>query len=249
MVRTFLITLLAILVFIPTIQAADNADHPELLAKHYQLIKPSGTPPFPAVMMISGCSGFHPRFAKGHYDSVQSRLVELGFVTLRVDSLAVRSLTSCYPHATPQDAADDMRIAANYLRQQPFVKKEVINVMGWSWGGSGALQALAHTGGREPVQVAAVVAYYPHCNLVQQRLKADVPVLVLTGSIDNITPLRFCKGLFGDMPVTIREYEDARHCFDMSELPAEMQYQFGTIGYNEAAAKAAWQEVIHFLRK
>jgi hypothetical protein len=74
MIRSFLITLLAIFVFIPTIQAADNADHRELLSKHYRLEKPEGSGPFPAVMMVSGCSGFDAKFAKSHYDAVQKRL-------------------------------------------------------------------------------------------------------------------------------------------------------------------------------
>lgn len=121
--------------------------------------------------------------------------------------------------------------------------------MGWSYGASGALQALVRTWNRDPVQVDAVVAYYPHCNLVQQKWESKVPVLVLVGAIDNVTPLRFCKGLFDDLPVTVRVYENAHHCFDMSELPAEMQSTFGTIGYNEAAAESAWKEVVSFLRK
>ena len=82
MIRSFLITLFVIFVFIPTIQAADNADHRELLSKHYGLEKPDGAGPFPAVMLVPGCSGFDAKFAKGHYDGVQSHLVELGFVTL-----------------------------------------------------------------------------------------------------------------------------------------------------------------------
>jgi len=248
-IHSILLGIFTLFLFIPSIQAADKPDHPQLLAKHYQLMKPDGTPPFPAVMMISGCSGFHADYVKGYYDSVQNRLVELGFVTLRVDSLVARNAPTCTDGVTTQDGADDIRIAADYLRRQPFVKKEAINVLGGSWGGAVALQALAHTGGREPVQVAAVVAYNPCCNLVRQRLKAKVPVLILTGLLDNICPFRHCKGLFGDMPVTVREYEDAHHGFANSELPAEKAHMFGTIGYNEAAAKAAWQEVIHFLKK
>jgi len=245
-----------LLLFIPAIEAGDNADHRGLLAKHYRLERPDGKEPFPAVMMVSGCSGFNADFAEGHYDEVQNRLVKLGFVTLRVDYLAARNAISCQQGASPEqkgvspeEVAGDISIAFDYLRQQPFVKKGSINVIGWSYGASSALQALVRTWNRDPVQVKAVVAYYPHCQLIQQKWESKVPVLVLVGAIDNITPLRFCKGLFDDLPVTVRVYENARHCFDMSELPAERHYEFGTIGYNEAAAKAAWQEVTKFLKK
>lgn len=250
MIRSFLIPLLAFLVIIPTTQAADNADHRELLARHYRLQKPDGTGPFPAVMMVSGCSGFDA--FKGHYDVVQSRLVELGFVTLRVNYLAARNATSCQPNVSTQEVAADIRIAAEYLKQQPFVKKGAINVIGWSYGASSALQALGPSYSQDPVQVDAVVAYYPHCDFVQQRWDSEAPVLVLAGTLDNVAPLRKCNYLFRGMPsqkLVIRTYDDAHHCFDMSELPAETQYEFGTIGYNESAAKSAWLEVTNFLRK
>ena len=252
MIRSFLIALCAIFMFILTVQAADDAKHRELLSKHYRLEKPDCAGPFPAVMMVSGCSGFNADFAKGTYDAVQSRLVELGFVTLRVNYLAARNAASCYPDVHSESMASDICIAAEYLQQQPFVKRAAINVIGWSAGASGALQALGRTYNRNPAQVDAVVAYYPHCKLVQQKWDSEVPVLVLVGRMDNVTPLRFCNYLFRGLPshrLTIRVYDDAHHCFNMFELPAEMQYQFGTIGYNKAAAKSAWLEVTNFLRK
>ena len=59
--------------------------------------------------------------------------------------------------------------------------------------------------------------------------------------------------IFNDLPkrnrLTVRVYDDAHHGFDDFKLPAEMQYRFGTIGYNEAAAKSAWKEVTNFLRR
>lgn len=256
MIRYLLVSFFAILMFVPTVQAADDAKHRELLSKHYRLEKPDGEGPFPTVMMVPGCSGFHADFATKQYNAVQLRLVELGFVTLRVDYLAARNAASCQQGASPEqkgvsteEVAGDLSIAFEYLQQQPFVKNGAINVIGWSYGASGALVALGRTWNRDPIQVDAVVAYYPHCGLVTQKWKSNVPILILVGAIDNITPLRFCRGLFGGLPVTVHEYENAHHSFDMSELPAEMQYQFGTIGYNEAAAKSAWKEVTNFLRK
>ena len=247
-----LIALFVVFMFIPTVQAADDAKHSELLSKHYRLEKPDGAGPFPAVMMVSGCSGFDAKFAKGHYDGVQSNLVELGFVTLRVNFLAARNATSCVPDVTTADVADDICIVAEYLRQQPFVKKGAINIMAWSYGGAGALMALTRTESREPVQVDAVLAYYPYCARAV-RWDSEVPVLVMVGAIDNVAPLSVCERIFGDLPkrdkLTVRVYDNAHHSFGNSTLPAEMRYRFGTLGYNEAAAKSAWKEVTKFLRK
>ena len=252
MVRNFFVIFFVIFVFIPTVQAADDAKYRELLSKHYRLEKPDGAGPFPAIMMVPGCSGFDAEFQKAFFDDVQSDLVELGFVTLRVNYLAARNAPSCWPHVAFEDVAGDIGIATEYLRQQPFVKKEAINVMGWSYGAGCALRALGRIEGREPVQVDAMVAYYPYC---QAALKWDseVPVLVLVGAIDNTAPLSRCEMIFNDLPkrnkLTVRVYDNAHHAFDNFTLPAEMQYRFGTIGYNEAAAKSAWKEVTNFLRK
>ena len=88
-------------------------DLKEELSKHYRIMKPEGTGPFPAVMMVPGCSGFE--LGKESYDRVQKRLRELGFATLRVDSLAARNATDCrLAQLLPQKGADDIYIAAEY---------------------------------------------------------------------------------------------------------------------------------------
>ena len=189
---------------------------------------------------------------------MQHHLVELGFATLRVDYLAARNLDSCIPigsgipDVSTESVAGDISIAAEYLRQQPFVKKEAINLIGWSYGAAGALCALGRTKNREPVQVDAAVAYFPYC----QEAKAwdsEVPVLVLVGENDNIAPLSKCEKIFDALPkrhkLTLRIYKDAYHGFDDSDLPSETQHRAGTMGYNEAAAKSAWMEVTNFLHK
>jgi dienelactone hydrolase len=249
--RLFLSCLIALSIPIG-ICASDNADHQERLSKHYRLEKPAGAGPFPSVMMVPGCSGFDAEFQKAFYDSVQNQFVELGFVTLRVDYLATRNFSSCAGNVSTDTVGDDIRIAAGYLKQQSFVKKGTINVVGWSYGGAGALQALRLTNSQKPAQVDSVVAYYPYCAGVQ-LWDSEVPVLVLVGAIDNVNPLSKCESIFGKLPkrdkLTIRVYKDAHHGFDNFTLPAEMQYRFGTLGYNDAAAKSAWKEATNFLRR
>jgi dienelactone hydrolase len=256
MIKIFRLVLFCLIALSTTVgsSAADNTDIRELLSKHYQLEKPDGTGFFPAVMMVPGCSGFDAEFQKAFYDGVQSQLVNLGFVTLRVNYLAARNVPICWPHVPIENVAGDISIAAEYLRQQPFVKKGTINVMGWSYGGAGALQALLRTENREPVHVDAVVVYYPACERAQKwDSEITVPALVLVGANDNVAPFWQCEEIFGDISkrpnLTVRKYDNAHHSFDNSTLPAEKQYVFGTLGYNEAAAKSAWKEVINFLRK
>ena len=250
--RLFLSCIIALLIPIGS-YATDNAEHQERLSKYYRLEKPEGAGPFPAVMMVPGCSGFDTEIQKGHYDGVQKRLVELGFVTLRVNSLAARNATNCRKDMLfPWEGANDIYIAAEYLLQQPFVKKGAINIIGWSWGGAAALLALRPPESQASIPFDAVVAYYPACNWAR-NWDSEVPVLVLGGSLDNIAPFSKCEALFSTLPkrnkLTVRVYDGAHHVFDNSALPAEMQSGFGSKGYNEAAAKSAWMEVTNFLHK
>jgi dienelactone hydrolase len=208
-------------------EVGDTADHRELLSKYYRLEKPNGAGPFPAALLVPCSGGFEAKNHIKFHDYVQSQLVELGFVVLRVNYLAVRNANRGW-QVSAEDVAGDIGIAVEYLRQQPFVKKGAINVMGWSWGGGGALQALGRIGSREPVQVDAVVAYYPSCSIVNvQSWDLEVPVLVLVGSNDNVTPLSECETLFGHLPKqnrpTVRVYEKAHHHFDNFELQARKQ--------------------------
>ena len=251
MARFLCIVLLVIFSTVTMIQADENAEHGELLSKYYRLEKPAGTGPFPAVIMVSGCSGFDAEFGKKSYNNVQKKLVEFGFATLRVNYLAVRNIKNCL-EVTSNAVADDICIAAEYLNQQSFVKKASINIIGWSYGGASAFRALRGTGSREPAQVDAVVAYYPYC-VAARHWNSEVPVLVLHGAIDNVATPTSCEYTFSRLGhperLTFRLYENAHHCFDFSELPTEMEYQFGTLGYNEKAAKAAWIEVANFLKR
>jgi len=251
MIGIFSIAAFLFCLFIPKIDLAHPADLSEALEKHYRLEKPDGNGPFPAVMMVSGGSGFNASFAEGHYDAVQRELVNLGFVTLRVDYLGARNAASLMEVSVEQ-VATDIAVSAEYLREKAFVKKGAINIIGWSYGGASALQALGRTYNRKAVEVDAVVAYYPACNLVQQKWESEVPVLVLVGTADNIAPVRHCEFLFRGLPghrFTLKVYDDAHHCFDMIGLPPERQYEWGTIGYKETAAKSAWLEVTKFLKK
>jgi dienelactone hydrolase len=251
MIRSICIVLLAIFILVPVAQSDENENQGDLLAKYYKLEKPIGKGPFPAVMMVSGCSGFDAEFNKKHYNNVQKKLVELGFVTLRVNYLAVRNIGNCQ-EVSSNSVAGDICIAADFLKQQSFVKKGAINVIGWSYGGASAFRALRRTGSREPAQVDAVIAYYPYCNAAR-HWDSEVPVLVLHGAIDNVATPTSCESIFSRLGkpnrLTFRLYDDAHHGFDNPELPVEMKYQFGTLGYNEKAAKASWIEVENFLKR
>lgn len=228
---------------------AGNAAHGERLAAHYRLESPAGAGPFPAVLLVSGCSGFSAPFAGPHYDTAQARLVELGFLTVRVNYLAAREAPSCIQVHTAM-VADDIAWVVADLRRHPRVKADAINLLGWSWGGAGVLRALGAKDGRAPV--AAAVAYSPVCTYAVPW-QGTVPVLVLHGAIDDVAPLAACEALFARVPDAGRPrlvvLPDAHHGFDNAQLPADFKYPYGTLASNPAAATKAWAELAAFLRR
>ena len=152
----------------------------------------------------------------------------------------------------PSEGTDDIYIAVEHLIQQPFVKKEAITIIGWSWGGAATLLALSPPEGQISIPFAAAVTYYPACKWAG-KWDSDIPVLALGGSLDNMCPFNQCEALFSALPnrdkLTVRVYEDAHHAFDNPAFQPEVQSTFGTKAYNETAAKSAWIEVTKFLKR
>jgi len=223
------------------------------LAARYGLEKPEGKGPFPAVMLVPGCSGFEHQLWKGHYERTARRLKDLGFVTIKVDYLAAADSSSCEVIMNPPELGDDIATAAKYLREQSYVKPDGINLLAWSYGGVPTFHALRKTESREPVQVAAAVAYYPYISLPEQ-LKVETPVLVLCTKQDTQSACNRIDTLLAEEPakgrLRIVEYEGGYHGFDNPDLPAKVETLNGrVIGYLETTATPAWTEVAKFLRR
>ena len=221
----------------------------------YRIFKPDKPGPHPAVIFVPGCSGFKPDFAPKSYERKAEQLRALGFVVVWADYLGRRNLESCAGDfgfsVTQQEASRDVIAAASWLRSQSYVDTNRITAMGWSYGGGCVLTALSSHNADELIFTKAIV-YYPYCAGLRPW-SHPIPVLVLQAGADNVAPHHMCKYAFdksrekGNLKIIY--YPGAHHSFDSSELPPKMQYRFGTIGYNEAAAKSARKEVTNFLRK
>jgi dienelactone hydrolase len=99
----------------------------------YRIFRPDGPGPHPAVVFVSGCSGFTPAFAPKGYELWAERLRGLGFVAVWADYLGRRNLKSCVdPTLTQHDAAEmqscrvDAPVAA--LR-----RRQAHPALGWSY--------------------------------------------------------------------------------------------------------------------
>ena len=179
------------------------------------LLKPDGDGPFPAVVMMHDCSGLGPR-SSGAPGRWAKQLLSQGYVVVMPDSFSTRG----FPHGICTDAskarfdvrpfvrARDARAARAYLRRLPYVDRERIGLMGGSHGGYTTLVTLSRPGSG----FAAAVALYPRCTFFAQ-LKPDVPLLILTGELDDWTPAKECVPLAGGN-ITVKVYPGAHHSFD-----------------------------------
>jgi dienelactone hydrolase len=230
--------LILLLSGISELAIADDAEH---LAPYMELVAPAGAGKYPAVLMMSGCSGFSDGYRQTKQD-----ISNLGFVVIFVDSLAARGQERCDGGAVSRnDQIDDMKEATNFLRKLPNVENQSITALGYSWGG-GAVMAAAVMGG----VFDRAIAYYPNCQN-QTIAPVKVQTLALHGEADDVNTMSSCAGLYSASTklLDVHSYPDAHHAFQAVELGPPKQYRFGTIGYNEAAATQSWRAVEQFLTR
>jgi len=223
--------------------------------------KPAGAGPFPAVILLHGCGG--PNSMRRRAQSWAELLHGEGYATLILDSFTARGQSSiCHnPRLVPEpERARDVYAAAYALAARDDVRPDRIAAMGFSHGGGtvvtadaggapqlAALRERLATRGR----LAAIIALYPGCHVAADQPFA-APLLILIGAKDDWTPAARCQPLAtppqaSGTPVRVQVYPDAYHDFDAEGTESNA---FGhRASYNAAAAAAARQEVIGFLRQ
>jgi dienelactone hydrolase len=218
------------------------------------LKKPKGNGPFPAVVLMAGCS---PEFFNNIRESTwASRLLSWGCVTIQPESwgprndsgVCTRSEYLRIPWMAEVRALDAFDAKA-YLAKKPFVVPDRIAVMGWSHGGWTVLAALRpdFTFDKNIGPFRAGVAFYPYCMGPLDKLNA--PLLILHGEKDRWAPAETCAE---NIPKgeTAREvihhvYPDAYHDFDWPG--ADETFEGQRLLYNPVATKLAIGHVKGFL--
>jgi poly(3-hydroxybutyrate) depolymerase len=105
--------------------------------------KPAGAAPFPAVILLHGCTGYS--FHLPHSSAWSAVLLGEGYATIILDSFTPRGGESCggVPAST---RALDVVAAAYFLASRPDIRRDKIAVMGFSHGGGTALDAAVMMG-------------------------------------------------------------------------------------------------------
>lgn len=244
--------ILGLLVVVLALQGRALADEPlrftsldgvtELTAHLYQ---PEAQPPFPALVLLHGCSGLGPGGGVAAIYAAWTRvLVERGYAVLLVDSAGPRGFGETCARGPDRstmyrDRPKDAYAALALLQASPVVRPDRIGLLGWSQGGAVVLLSIVRESIGRPVpppphDFRAAVAFYPGvCDEARQSAPftgvapgswtTAVPLLVLQGEADNWTPAAPCKAFIAaaaarGAPVAIHLYAGALHGFDAPSL-------------------------------
>jgi len=214
----------------------DTALQP-LLRPHDAVYRPQGVGPFPAVVVLHGCLGVRSKDTRW-----AERLRGQGYVTLVVDSLTGRGLT------TPErrrgvctgwtlwggTRAADVRASLAYLRTLPYVDASRLGVVGFSHGAWAALDLLAVASDDDVRGLRAVIGFYPYCGVASRArwvgFRVDVPTLLLLAANDRSVSTEECRSLAERVAADGRRiahtvYPEVGHSFDWRSSPASEDAQ------------------------
>ena len=244
-----------------------------------EMFRVPGNDPRPAIIMMHGCSGLYTKSGKIRTNSAAwiNRFVKWGYVVLAVDGFTPRGFrTMCSKRKRPLHALDDRPFDAYaglaWLKNQSFVKRDQIALVGWSNGAMAALSGLRENKADyfgEGHRFKAVAAFYPGCialtRRVNKRYRPYAPVLVFVGLADNWTWPKPCMRLIRNaakngFPAQYVAYKDAYHAFDNPNLAIRTRISRNskwkkrkerkvTIGSNPAAREAAIWTLQSWLKK
>ena len=242
---------------------------PDHSAENHRAFFPKGDGPFPAVVAIPGCSGVSldgpatdegrpgdeaDRLFRRHYARMAERLREGGFGVVLVDYLTAEGVANtCSGEISHERVGEYVAASLEFARSLPQLDPSRLYVIGWSHGGAGVIAWLQGSTVEAPEPVAGAVAVYPGCGS-RGPWSSGVPVLVILGEADDITPPEDCDRILERLPpkarAEVRRYADARHGFDFTEGPEVLAIGGGmTVGRNPSAGEEAWEEIFAFLRR
>jgi carboxymethylenebutenolidase len=205
------------------------------------LVQPSGSGPFPAVLVVHENRGLNP-----YIEDVARRAAVEGFIALAPDGLFP---AGGYPGndddgRTLQSSLDPGKLRTDMLNSARFLKAHKLStgklgVTGFCWGG-GTTNFLATALGAD---MQAGVPYYGAAPETAGVAKIKAPLLIQYAEND--------PGVDGMWPAYEAALKAAGASYQMFMYPGTLHgfHNNSTPRYNEAAAKLAWERTIAFFKK
>ncbi len=256
----------------PDLTFPSEASEPGTFSRLQMAIyKPSGDGPFPAVVILPTCGGLRPEILDW-----AKQTVGRGYVAFVVDPVTQRGQPVCVPNSPSNHyrGAKDAFQALAHLKRFPFVDRDRIGLLGFSWGAMVGLLVSSQTFAElysPSDRFVAAVGLYPLCHVepMQGRPAVDFvrpdhdrPVLILMADQDLEAPASDCVSLLKagadkGQPMQWYVYSGATHCWDCSSLNNNAKTDFRGVrvvykfdrGLTEDSAKRAFAYLDDRLKK
>jgi carboxymethylenebutenolidase len=209
-----------------------------------QLTPPSGSGPWPGVVVIHDVAGF-----SDDVRNISRRIAAAGYTVLTPNLYSRGGAARCIPQVLRElltqrgRSLDDIGAARSFLAAQPSCTGAV-GIVGFCMGGQFALVTAA-TG------FGASAPFYssPLPRHLDQLLHGACPVVASFGSRDPLgigAPGKLRRKLEAHgIPHDVKTYDGVGHSF-ANQLPLQPLLRVTGFGYNEAATEDAWRRVFAF---
>lgn len=207
----------------------------------------------PAVILVHGAGGIDSR-----QSAWASFLQKQGYATMTIDYFSPRGISGRSVPKPPRPTFD-ITDAANLLGTHPRIDPDRIAVIGWSNGGTMAVDLASQSVGYGSGEVAikGYIAIYPVCQLSNLGVnRRNEPVLILLGDKDSFTTPDKCASLVEQAKKNKRDarlvvYEGAYHGWDGNYSGTFSYPGFGgvTIRSDHSATLRSREDVMAFLRE
>ncbi len=212
------------------------------------------------VVLLPGSSGLSIFGDDGHYFRAASQLNQRGFDALIIDYKVAYKAASERPDvSTGEKIAWVTERSIALARAGGQIRGGTPGALvAWSLGAESLWVLLPDEVRLSSLGVRAAIAYYP-ANETGAKIKTPVPLLLLIGGADDVTPK---ADLLRSLPdpvsplIQVRSFEGAQHGFDITSLrqpktvrPLLFIGPKATFAYNENAAKAASAALGAFLEE
>ncbi|MCB9848214.1 MAG: dienelactone hydrolase family protein [Phycisphaeraceae bacterium] len=211
-------------------------------------------------VFLPGSSGLTVLDDDHHYFDAAERLCDQGWQVLLVDyKPAYRASGDKARRSTGEKIAWVTEQAILWMRRNhPETAATPGALVAWSLGAEGAIRIANDPELAASLGLRAAAMYYPS-NEDHVALRNRIPLLILTGASDDVTPADEIRTFVeesaeGAAEVVLRVYPECHHGFDIASISQKKTLRIlpligpkATLQYNQNAAEDAWRTLVGFL--
>lgn len=209
-------------------------------------------------VLLPGASGLKVFEDESHYFRAAESLNAKGFDVLVIDYKRAYKAAPARPSVnTGKKIAWVVEQSLAWARQEGRIRAgEPGAVIAYSLGAEGLWPLLPDGERTSSVGIRAAAAFYPS-NEENSPVATSVPLLILTGEKDDVTPASDIQRLVNAAApgtIDLHIYPGANHGFDIASIDPPRTVRLvpligpsGTFGYDKAAADDAWVRLGSFL--